>query len=296
MSILDSYRRWKKIFWSLKSYEKRFELLEMGVENLSASVFSELGSPIQYKGFLKQKEFSAYSQNGEDGLLLYIFSEIGTTNKTTIEFGIGNGKQCNSANLILNFGWQSLLIEGNKSGTEAADKYYNSHPSTRNNQVKIVNAFITKDNINELFSSSGVTGEIDLLSVDIDGNDYWVWEAIEVVQPRVVVIEYNASLGPERSVSVNYDPSFYRYDKHPSGWYHGASLKALTKLGSAKGYKLIGCDSYGVNAFFIRSDIKTNTLKEIEPDEAYYAEKKRSKTHSTHDQFELIKHLPFSEI
>ena len=92
MILRDTYRRWKKIFWSLKALDKRFELLEMGIEHLTSQEYSSLGTPSEYKGFLKQKEFSVFSQNGEYGILLFLFSLIGTTNKTSIEFGIGTGK------------------------------------------------------------------------------------------------------------------------------------------------------------------------------------------------------------
>ena len=291
MNLSESFNRWKKILFSLKKLERRFDLIESNIQNLVNASYSDQIKDLTYKAFLKSKEYQVYSQNGEDGLLLYIFSEIGTTNRKAIEFGIGNGKQCNTANLILNFGWQVLMIDGNNNGIKEAKDYYANHPNSISTNVTLVNEFITSKNINQLFKHHGVTGQVDLLSIDIDGNDYWIWETIDSVNPRVVVIEYNASFNSNESISVVYEETFYRYDKHKSGWYHGASLKALEKLGLKKGYSLIGCDSNGVNAFFIRNDIKLKTLQTVSAKDAFYPEKKRSKSHNQEQQFELIKHL-----
>ena len=129
--------------------------------------------------------------------------------------------------------------------------------------------------------------------VDIDGNDYWVWKAITAIEPRVVVIEYNASLGYDKSLTIKYNPNFDRHKKHPSGWYHGASLAALTKLANSKGYILVGCESNGLNAFFVRKEIAQGKLFEVSIQEAYYVHARRSKIESTLEQFKRIKHLDF---
>jgi len=244
------------------------------------------------KSIFKREEFRAYSQNGEDGLLLFIFSKIGTTNKTTIEFGVGDGSQCNSANLILNFGWNGLFMEGSKDAVQRGLNYFKHKGITA---LQFKNVFITVENINQLIADSGISGEIDLLNVDIDGNDYWVWQAINNVNPRVVVVEYNSSFGADRSISVPYAPDFNRWEKHGSGWYHGASLSALTKLGNQKGYDLVACDSTGVNAFFVRKDI--NVFKGMSAAEAYYPELKRQlKSKNSNNQLQSISELPLHEV
>lgn len=154
---------------------------------------------------------------------------------------------------------------------------------------------LTAENINETISGAGAHGEIDLLSIDVDGNDYWLWETLDVIEPRVVVIEYNASFGP-RSISVPYDPGFVRFRKHPSGWYHGASLAALAKLGRRKGYDLVGADSRGVNALFVRADARRGCLRAVRAEEAYYPQKKRLAVATVEQQLEAIQHLDFVEI
>lgn len=121
-------------------------------------------------------------------------------------------------------------------------------------------AFLTVENLADTITGAGVPAGLDLLSIDVDGVDYWLWESLTCVSPRVVVIEYNASFGPHRSITVPYESGFDRVEKHPSTFYHGASLSALAKLGAKKGYSLVGCDSNGVNAFFVRNDLIKSPL------------------------------------
>ena len=234
--------------------------------------------------------------DGEDGILQYIFSQIGTFNCCFVEFGMGNGKECNTANLSLNFGWHGLLMDSEERNVAYAKHHYENRLGGRASGVKITQCWVTAENINSTLLYNGMQGEIDLLSIDIDGNDYWVWKEIYVIEPRVVVIEYNASMGHEKSLAVKYDENFVRSEKHPSGWYHGASLAALTKLANAKGYILVGCDCSGINAFFVCKDIARKKLAEVSVQEAYFPNSSRLEKLSTQEQFELIKHLDFVEI
>jgi hypothetical protein len=242
---------------------------------------------------LNRAEARVYSQNGEDGIIAWLFSRIGTTNRTFVEFGIGDGSECNTANLSITFGWRGLLMEADREQAERARRFYASRPTAP--EVQIATARVSPGTIDELLRRHAIEGEIDLLSVDIDGNDYWVWEAISAVQPRVVVIEYNASFGPERSVTVPYREGFDRYREHLSGFYHGASLTALAKLGGRKGYVLVGCDSRGSNAFFVERDVAAGTLEAVEPRAAYFPVWERA--HLTPEQqFAQISHLELVEV
>lgn len=289
--IKNLNKRLKEYYAFVKQSYRNQELEKLNASSELQRRYAGMMEETQ-KSIFKREEFRAYSQNGEDGLLLFIFSKIGTTNKTTIEFGVGDGSQCNSANLILNFGWNGLFMEGNQTAVNRGLNYY-KHKGINSLQFK--NVFITAENINQLITDNGISGEIDLLNVDIDGNDYWVWQAINVVNPRVVVVEYNSSFGSEKSVSVPYAPDFNRWQKHPSGWYHGASLSALTKLGNQKGYDLVACDSCGVNAFFVRKDI--NPFKSLSAFEAYYPELKRQlKSNNSANQLQAISELPLQEV
>ena len=205
---------------------------------------------------LERYGFKVYSQNDEDGIIEEIFNRIGTTNKIFVEFGVQNGLECNS-HYLLHKGWSGLWLEGDANAcNEIVARFF---PVIKTEQLKIRQAFITKDNINFLLAESGMVGEIDLLSIDIDGNDYYVWNAINVVKPRAVVIEYNAKFPPNHFWKQAYN------EKHTwdgSDW-HGASLKAMETLGIRLGYQLVGTNLNGVNAFFVKQELVADLF--IEP-------------------------------
>ncbi len=272
---------------------KRVDALERNAENSLLSRYQELGAS-DPRERLRGREFKVTSQNGEDGLLLHIFSLIGTTNRRSVEFGIGDGSECNSANLILNFGWGGLLMDCSGQDIERARRLYHGKQRIPQARLRIETESVTAENVNELLEKHGMKGEIDLLSIDIDGNDYWVWKAIRVVEPRVVAIEYNASFGASEPLICVYRPDFDARSVHPSGWYHGAALEALTRLARRRGYALVGCDSAGVNAFYVRSDVLDANLPELEPEQAFYPHRRRLGGASEQEQLELLKNLPFA--
>jgi hypothetical protein len=191
--------------------------------------------------------FKVYSQCDEDGIIQEIFRRIGNGNRVFVEFGVETGIECNSAKLLME-GWQGLWLDG--SAAHVAHIRKNLDAFVRDGRLRVIESFITAENINALLAEGGVTGDIDLLSIDIDRNDYWVWKAIEVVKPRVVVIEYNATLRPPLSLVVPYEPM----QTWNGSNYFGASLEALVKLGHEKGYRLVGCSFSGANAFFVRDE------------------------------------------
>jgi len=253
--------------------------------------------------FLKQKkvnkrgleayEYSLFSQNGEDGIIRYLFSEIGVSSKTFLEFGFGV-VQNNSLRLILKEGWGGVLIDGFGTSVKALNK---AIQKTGIRNVKAIQRFLDLQNLRATILDSGLPEQIDLLSIDVDGNDYWFWKDMSYLDPRVVVIEYNASLGPELPLVVPYDPRFNFHEKHPSGFYHGASLTALARLAHEKGYALVGCDSKGVNAFFVRRDCLSSSVAEVLPATAYRSNVRRIKrTGSFEEQFRIIKDMPYIRV
>ena len=192
--------------------------------------------------------FKLYSQNDEDGIIQEIFRRIGATNRTFVEFGVETGSECNTAKLLIE-SWRGLWIEAKPDHVAAIRRRF--APFLDDGRLTLRQSLVTAENIDLLLTDSGFTGDIDLLGIDIDYNDYWVWKAITAVRPRMVVIEYNASLRPPLSLTVPYDPN--------GSWdgsnFYGASLEALTRLGADKGYRLVGCSIAGVNAFFVRTDL-----------------------------------------
>jgi len=192
--------------------------------------------------------FKVYSQNDEDGIIQEIFKRIGTTNRTFVEFGVETGVETNTTKLLLE-GWRGLWIEAASTYVAEIRKIF-AH-KLADGSLKVRESVVTVANINGLIAEAGVGREIDLLSVDIDYNDYWVWKAITTINPRVVIVEYNATLRPPLSLVVPYDPN--------GSWdgsnFFGASLEAFVKLGRDKGYRIVGCNFSGSNAFFVRSDL-----------------------------------------
>ena len=207
--------------------------------------------------------FKVFSENDEDGMIEEIFNRIGCKNKTFIEFGVGDGLENNTL-YLLHKNWSGLWIEANCNHFEEIKK--NVSIFVENNQLKISNQFLSLENINKTFIENEVTGEIDLLVIDIDGNDYHLLEAISVVAPRVVVIEYNGKFPANFSWIMEYDKD-YRWK---ASSYYGASLKAYENLMRKKSYSLVGCNIVGNNAFFVRNDLISSHFQSPYTAEKHY--------------------------
>jgi len=206
---------------------------------------------------LEKYGYKVFSQNDEDGIINEIFKRIGTTNKVFVEFGVENGLECNSYYLLMN-DWHGLWIEGSKDCCNQIKNNFTVVLDGAKPSLTLINKYITCENINELIESSGITREIDLLSIDIDGNDYHVFKEIDVISPRVVIVEYNAKFPSNFSWIMEYNPT-HIWDASDK---QGASLKALELLAREKGYRLIGTNLSGVNAFFVREDLAGNLFAE----------------------------------
>jgi hypothetical protein len=207
--------------------------------------------------------FKVYSQADEDGIIQEIFNRIGITSKTFIEFGVQTGVECNTVKLLID-GWRGLWLDGSGPNVAAINKHFAIF--IKNEKLKVTEKFVSAENINGLIKQSGMEGEIDILSIDIDYNDYWVWKAINTVNPRVVVIEYNATLRPPMSLVVPYEPMRVWDGSN----FFGASLEALVRLGRIKGYRIVACNFSGANAFFVRDDLCGDHFLEPATAEEHY--------------------------
>lgn len=201
-------------------------------------------------------EFQVYSQAGEDGILWKLAELVPPERRSFVEFGVEDYREANSRFLLSEGGWRGLVLDGS-----------DAHVSTIRNSLtywhynlRAEQAFVTRENIDELLRQHGVGRDLGYLSIDIDGNDYWVWEAIQSVDPAIVSVEFNWRFGPDRAVTVPYDPDFVRQSAHPSWLYFGASLAALERLGARKGYALVAVSSSAVNAFFVKKELVSPTL------------------------------------
>lgn len=240
-------------------------------------------------------EKSVFSQNGEDGVIEHIFNNIGFTNKIFVEFGF-HCNQNNSKNLINNHNFKGLFIDGNVP---------NNIKNKTINDITYREEWITKNNINNIISKH-YTGNIDFLSIDVDGVDLYLLDEINVISPRLVCIEYCSSIRKDLSVTVKYKDHFDRHKEHPSGFYCNASLKATINVMKKKNYKFVA-SVYGLNAFFVRNDCNLNLLKELTCEEGWQPHHSRTYENcrrydgknrrvSIGEQFNLIKDLEWIKV
>lgn len=203
------------------------------------------------KGIVKdfsEVEFQVFSQWGDDGIIQYLINKIDIPNKTFIEFGVENYKESNTRFLLINNNWTGYVIDGSEQNIE----YVKNDIVSWACELYAEAAFIDSENINDLLKKPGFDPEVGILSIDIDGNDYWVWKAINCIRPVITIVEYNSLFGKNKAWTVPYHPKFNRHDK--SILYYGASLKAFATLADEKGYAFVGCNSKGNNAYFVRKD------------------------------------------
>jgi hypothetical protein len=272
---------------------------------VQVDVASQIQLAVTYRALLNSGQtlpalsdvgFKVSSQTDEDGILLYIFSIIGATSRTAVEICAGDGIECNTANLLLNHGWSGLLVDGNEMLVNRGREFYRRHPHTCVYPPTFVHAWITRDTINDLVRGHGFAGEVDLLSLDLDGVDYWIWQALDVIQPRVVVVEYQDIIGPDRALTVPYQDDFDA-SRYPSTLgmpnFCGASLLAFVKLARARGYRLVGCNRYGYNAFFIRNPLGEAAIPEIAVGDCFRHPKV---LWGMKERFSSVRDLPWVEV
>jgi len=213
---------------------------------------------------LRDAEFGVFSQFGDDGIIQYLIHNVPIANDTFIEFGVEDYTEANTRFLLLNDNWRGLIMdasEENMARVRREDLYWR-------HDLTSICEFISRENINPLISGAGFSGPIGLLSIDIDGNDYWIWEAINVVDAAIVVVEYNSVFGVNRALSIPYDPAFLRSNAHCSNLYFGCSLRALCLLAEKKGYVFVGSNSNGNNAYFVKREFAGGLLVKT-PEEGY---------------------------
>lgn len=302
-SLRRAYRNLKLLLTADFEFTlRRLDYDEKDIRGLAGLVLRNahptLCAPRDGRSPINAHEGKLYSQYDEDGILLHIFSTVGVTDRRFVEFGVSDGRENQSDIFALIFGWSGLVIEADQRTYGRARSFYDAMlPGPAAKRVNLIKETVTPENINSVLKVNGVTGQIDLLSIDIDSYDYWVWKAIDTVQPRVVVIEYNGAFGNAEPLTIPAAPGFDRFKAHPAGYYYGTSLKAAVKLGEAKGYVFVGCESSGgVNAFFIRKDVAEGKFSAVSPDAAFYPQMRRAKDQTAEELFEKIKHLPMERV
>ena len=214
-------------------------------------------------GQLAEFEWRIFSQNGEDGIIAEIFRRIGPGKRTLVEIGVEDGLQCNTALLVKRSRWGGWMIEGDPARAAQLAHNYRRYRKRLRTVEKIIDA----ENVVPLFEELGVPREFDLLSIDVDGNDYWVWQALAGYRPRVVVLEFNIAYPPPAEWIIAYDPN-HRFDNTS---YYGASLSSMCELGKELGYAFVGINCNVVNAFFLREDVlPASRFERTRPEDVYH--------------------------
>ena len=249
---------------------------------------------------LKDFEFKVFSQWGEDGIIQHLTRAVDIKNKTVIEFGVEDFFESNCRFLMMKDDWRGFVIDGSRVNIARLKKsnfYWKHH-------LDAVDAFITKDNINALLAKSGFDADLGILSVDLDGNDYYVLEAIENFRPRILICEYNPIFGATRKISVPYSTNFQRTAAHSSNLYWGASLGAMTHIADIKGYALVGTNTASTNAFYVRKELVNSRIEVLSVEEAYSPSNYRDSRDENGaltfiggaDRFEVIRGLPVFDV
>jgi hypothetical protein len=242
--------------------ERTRQLAIFQLDMQTSRELSELRADPRYgaPGRLERHGYKVWSQNDEDGILAEIFRRIGTARPgqpgSFIEFGVSDGRECNTLKLLVE-GWQGLWLEMDPDLCGRMRRIFAA--PLAEGRLELKQTSVSAENIDALLASSSVAaaGEVDLLSIDIDGNDYHVLKAISL-RPRVLVVEYNGKFPPPMDLVIPYDPA-HRWDGSD---YGGNSLQAIANLAARKGYRLVGTNITGVNAFFVRSDLAGNHFAE----------------------------------
>lgn len=251
----------KKIYKSLINTfvnYKKVDIIHDYVKNDYKSTKVLLGKMLsnQNKGLrinkLNEVEFQVFSQFGDDGIIQYLINNLPIQEKTFIEFGVENYKESNTRFLLINDYWSGYIIDGSKINIESikGEQYYSFY------NLKVEAAFINKSNINELLGKSNFKQDIGILSIDIDGNDFWIWEQIQHYRPSILICEYNSLFG-FKPFTIPYQEDFVRGVNSPFNFY-GTSLKSVYNLSKERGYTFIGCNSAGNNAYFINNQFVQN--------------------------------------
>ncbi len=219
---------------------------------------------IPQPGCLPDVEFKVFSQFGEDGIIEWLVSRLPGIPQSFIEFGVQDFSESNCRFLLQHRNWRGLVLEANAQDMAAL----RAHPIHWRHDLTAVTAFITRDSIDGLIRGNGFGGEVGILSVDLDGNDYWVLDSVQSVTPWIVICEYNAVFGDRLPITIPYDEGFVRDRAHPSWLYWGTSVAALEHWAARRGYVLMGSNRAGNNAFLLRRDLAERFFAGLPTDRA----------------------------
>jgi hypothetical protein len=243
---------------------------------------------------IRDAGFRVYSQFEEDGIILYVLSMIGFKTKRVVEMCCGTGSECMATNLIINHGFDGFLFDGSADNIRDAHAFFSKKRDCFLYPPVLKEAWITAENVNELLIAAGCSGEVDLLSLDLDGNDYWILNAIDAIQPRLLVLETHNIIPSDKSLTIEYDPNFFCWNK--PGYeqdYRSVSLLAMQKLCRRRGYRMIGAHRHGFNVFFLKDGEGTTFFPEVSVEQVHDNHCTR---HGQATRWPHVKDMPWKEV
>jgi hypothetical protein len=255
--LVSAWRRVRDWAQGTEHHERTREL----VGALLAHQIAQVRAPAS----LAEVEFRVHSQFGDDGIIQWLVSRLPSLPRRFVEFGVEDYTESNTRFLMVNNGWRGLVMDGSAHNIARLGRrrWFWRH------DLEARTCFVTRENVDGEIANWARGEPVGLLHIDVDGNDYWLWDAVRSISPGIVVMEYNAVLGAERAITIPYQAAFRRLAAHHSGQYFGASLAALTHLANAKGYALVGCNSAGNNAYFVHRTLLDDEVREVDVARAY---------------------------
>ena len=250
-AIVTLYRKMRDWVQGAEAHERTRELIGM--------MLAERFSAKRQISSLHEVEFRVHSQFGDDGIIQWLIARLPSLPKRFVEFGVEDYTESNTRFLMVSRNWSGLVMDGSSANIARlrARKWFWRYG------LMALAQFVTRENVDALIAEWAGREPVGLLHIDVDGNDYWLWDAVKCITPGIVIMEYNAVFGNDRAVTIPYSPNFRRFAAHYSGQYAGASLAALAHLAAIKGYALIGANSAGNNAYFLRRNLLGDDLAEV---------------------------------
>jgi len=256
-TLVSTWRRLRDWVQGTAQHERSRELV--------GAMLARQVAQVRRPASLAEVEFRVHSQFGDDGILQWLVARLPSLPKRFVEFGVEDYTEANTRFLMVNNGWRGLVMDGSKENMARLRR----RPWFWRHDLEARACFVTRENVDGEIAKWARGEPVGLLHIDVDGNDYWLWDAVRSIAPGVVVMEYNAVFGAERAITIPYQADFRRLAAHHSGQYFGASLAALMHLANKKGYALIGCNSAGNNAYFVRRELLDEDVREVDVAKAW---------------------------
>lgn len=258
-TIVSIWRRMRDWVQATDQHDRSRELL--------GAILARQVAQIRKPASLAEVEFRVHSQFGDDGIIQWLIARIPNIPKRFVEFGVEDYAESNTRFLLIHNAWRGLVMDGSRENIARLKR----RPWFWRSDLEARVCFVTRENVDSEIARWAGGEDVGLLHIDVDGNDYWLWDAVISIQPSVAILEYNGTFGVERAITIPYRPDFQRHSAHHSSQYCGASLAALTYLANTKGYALVGCNSAGNNAYFVRRDLLSEEVAEVDVVDAWNA-------------------------